>query len=180
MNRSFVPQTALATALLGFGLALTGCQPAADKTAETTTGATADGSGISHAELVADHQKMEADHRIMQTADSVMEQDHRQALANAKQASIENTPAFQALEKRHDALIQQHQDVIARHDAVIKRHAELEANHGSGQVSDAQMQQDHAQMKAEDQQIQQEHKKLVDDHASMMAEHQQLLAAAKK
>ncbi|MEJ7665935.1 MAG: hypothetical protein WKG07_43665 [Hymenobacter sp.] len=53
---------------------------------------------------MADHQKLESDHRIMQTADSVMEVDHRQALANAKQAGIESKPAFQALEKRHDAL----------------------------------------------------------------------------
>ena len=80
----------------------------------------------------------------------------------------------------HDALIKEHQQVIARHDAVLKRHAELEANHESGRVSDAQMQQDHATMKAEDQQIQQEHKKLVDDHAEMMAEHKALLAKAGK
>ena len=91
MTRSFAPQLALA-ALLSLGLAA-GCQPAADKTADTTAATAAEATPITHAELVADHQKMESDHRIMQTADSVMEVDHRQALANAKAAGILNTPA---------------------------------------------------------------------------------------
>lgn len=169
--------------VLGLGLLAASCQPATDKTADTPAATTASAAGpgtVTHAELVADHQKMEADHRIMQAADSVMEADHGQALAAAKGAGIANTPAFRKLEKRHDALIARHQEVIKQHDAVLQRHAELEAGHTSGKVADAQMAQDHAQMKTEDQQIQQEHKQLVDDHAKMMAEHKALLAKAGK
>ena len=37
-----------------------------------------------------------------------------------------NTLAFKEFEKRHDALIAQHQQVVARHDAVVRRHYLLE------------------------------------------------------
>lgn len=176
-------RTAFGVTALAFAGLLANCSSPADKpTGEVGSAATtAPASGaVTHAQLVADHQKMEADHRIMQSADSVMEADHQQAVAAGKAAGIASTPAFQDLEKRHDALIKEHQEVIARHDAVLKRHAELEQQHQNGRVSDEQMQQDHATMKAEDQQIQQEHKKLVDDHAEMMAEHKALLAKAGK
>jgi hypothetical protein len=108
-----------AAGLLSFALLATSCQPGTDKAADITAAAAPAASAVTHAELVADHQKMEADHRIMQTADSVMEADHQQALTAAQRAGIDKTAPFQALEKRHGALITEHQQVITRHDTVL-------------------------------------------------------------
>jgi hypothetical protein len=177
-------------ALLGFvalTASLTSCgsgEKAADTTTATTTEAPAATAAAdttsqlatpAHTQLVADHQKMEEDHRTMATADSVMEADHQQEVAAAKAAGKTTTPAFAALEKRHNDIITRHKQVVAMHDEILKRHAELEQKHAAGGMTDAQMLTDHEQMKAEDQKMQDEHQKLVADHKKIEEDHAALL-----
>ena len=124
---------------------------------------------------MAGHQQMVADYRAMESADSLVEADHRQAIAAAKAAGIYNTADFQALKSRHDALLARIQQSIAHRQAIMKRQIAVEATQGGNESAAAQLAQEQAAIKADDQQLRQEHQQLLAEHAALMAQHQALL-----
>ncbi|HEX8330635.1 MAG TPA: hypothetical protein VF629_24105 [Hymenobacter sp.] len=128
-----------------------------------------------HAQLVAGHEQMENDHRRMEAADSVMEAEHRAALATAQAKGLGQAPAFQVLESRHRAFMALCRRRMQHHAQVLARHAALERSHATGQVPAAQLQADHATMIAEHERMQAEHRHLVAAHQKMEQEHTALL-----